>query len=341
MGWKRKTGIGCGAVVLLLAAAAGTIFYLKPWVPALVVAEPGPTGRRIIERGMLANYFPGRGPGRHPAILIVGGSEGGLGNSTRRNALALQAEGFSVLQLSFYRASGQPRNLELVPLETFSAGLAWLGRQAEVDPERVGIVGGSKGAEAVLLVATRHPEIRAVVAGMPSSVAWEGFSWQDSGRFGSSWSERGRPVDYLPFGGWQWTLDVSGIYRTALQDLPRHPGAAIPIERTAAPVLLICGEADALWPSCPMARQIAGRARQYRRPEVTVLAYPDAGHGVFGQPLAENDPSFGRLDGLGGTDQGNNRARLDGWPRVIAFLKSALAARPLPAAGSPAPAPRR
>lgn len=341
MGWKRKTGIGCGAVVLLLAAAAGTIFYLKPWVPALVIAEPGPTGRRVTSGGLLANYFPGRGLGRHPAILILGGSEGGLGNSTKRNALALQAEGFSVLQLSFYRAPGEPHNLELVPLETFSAGLAWLRRQPAVDPDRVGIVGGSKGAEAALLVATRHPELRAVVAGMPSSVVWEGLSWEDSGRFGSSWSERGRPVDYLPNGGWQWTFDVSGIYRTALENLPRHPGAAIPIERSSAPVLLICGEADALWPSCPMARQLQLRARQYSRPELTVLAYPDAGHGVFGPPLAETDPAFDRLDGLGGTDQGNNRARRDGWPRVIAFLKSALAVTPPPAGAPPAPAPRR
>jgi len=324
MGWRRKAGIGCGAIVVLLAAAAGTIYYLKPWVPAIHVAEPGPTGRRVTESGLLANYYPGRGAGRRPAVLMLGGSEGGIGESSRRNALALQAEGFSVLNLSYYRAPGQPPDLDMIPLETFATALAWLRRQSEVDPGRVGIVGGSKGAEAALLVATRDPGIRAVVAGMPSSVAWQGFSWERSGEFGSSWSERGRPVDYLPFGGWQWTFDVSAIYSTALENLPRHPGAVIPIERTAAPVLLLCGEADSLWPSCPMARQLERRARERGRPAVTLLAYPDAGHAVFGQPWRESDPAYGRLDGLGGTDAGNNRARIHGWPRVVAFLKSAL-----------------
>jgi dienelactone hydrolase len=324
MGWKRKAGIGCGGVVILLAAAAGTIFYLQPWVPAIVVVEPGPTGRRVTDDGLLANYYPSREVGRRPAVLLLGGSEGGLGESSQRNALRLQAEGFAVMNLSYYRAPGQPHDLEMVPLETFAKGLAWLRRQPDVDPGRIGIVGGSKGAEAALLAATRDPGIRAVVAGMPSSVAWQGFSWERRGEFGSSWSEHGRPVDYLVFGGWRWTLDVTSIYTAALQKLPSHPGAAIPIERIAAPVLLLCGEADSLWPSCQMARQLQNRARERGRPAVTLLAYPDAGHAVFGQPWPPGDPHYGRLDSLGGTDEGNNRARIHGWPRVIAFLKSAL-----------------
>jgi uncharacterized protein len=324
MGWKRKAGIGCGIVALLLAAAAGILFYLQPWVPPVQVAEPGPTGRRIAENGLLANYYPGRGAGRRPAVLLLGGSEGGIGGSGRRSALALQAEGFAVLNLSYYRAPGQPPDLAMIPLETFTTAIAWLRRQAEVDPGRIGIIGVSKGAEAALLVATRDPGIKAVVAGAPSSVVWQGFSWGRPGDLGSSWSERGRPVDYLPFGGWQWTFDVGALYTAALQDLPRHPGAVIPIERMSAPVLLVCGEADSLWPSCPMARQAVRRARERGGPRVTLLAYPDAGHAAFGQPWRESDPSYARLDSLGGTKEGNNRARSHGWPRVIAFLKATL-----------------
>ena len=321
MGWKRKAGIGCGVVVLLLIAAAGAAFYFRLFVPGAEMVEAGPTGRRISEAGLLGNFYPGRGAGRRPALLALGGSEGGLGEGSKRLALALQAEGFSVLSLSYHRAPGQSPHLELIPLETFSAGVSWLQRQAEVDPERIGIVGVSKGAEAALLAATRDPRIRAVVAGAPSSVAWQGASFDRDGAFASSWTERGRPLEHLSYGRWKWWAEMSPILAETLKTLPRHPGAAIPIERTAAPVLLVCGEADTIWPSCPMSRQLAQRARSHGRPTITLLAYPDVGHGAFGQPRPPGE----------GANTATNRARLHGWPRVIAFLKAALE-RPAPEA---------
>jgi len=318
MGWKRKAGIGCGVIVLLLIAAVGAAFYFRLFVPPVEMAEPGPTGRRISESGLLGNYYPGRGAGRRPALLVLGGSEGGLGEGSKRLALALQAEGFSVLNLAYHRAPGLSPHLELIPLETFGAGVSWLERQAEVDPARIGIVGVSKGAEAALLAATRDRRIRAVVAGAPSSVAWQGASFDRDGAFASSWSERGRPLAHLSYGRWKWWTEMTPILAETLKTLPRHPGAAIPIERTAAPVLLVCGETDTIWPACPMARQLVRRAQRHGRPAITLLAYPDAGHGAFGRP---------RLQGREGGPDGTDRARMDGWPRVIAFLNAALEAR--------------
>ena len=326
MGWKRKAGIGCGALVLLLIAAAGAAFYFRLFVPPVEMVEPGPTGRRVSESGLLGNFYPGRGTGRRPALLMLGGSEGGIGEGSKRNALALQAEGFSVLTLSYHRAPGQPPHLELIPLETFGTAISWLQRQAEVDPGRIGVIGVSKGAEAALLAATRDPRIGAVVAAAPSSVAWQGSSFDRDGDFASSWTERGRPLDHLSYGRWKWWAEMGPILTETLETLPRNPGAAIPIERTAAPVLLVCGEADTLWPSCPMARQLAQRARRHGQPTITLLAYPSAGHGAFGLPRQPGEEA-----GSGRDD--NNRARMDGWPRVIAFLKSALEPPP------PAPGP--
>jgi dienelactone hydrolase len=255
---------------------------------------------------------------------MLGGSEGGITEGARRNALVLQAEGFSVLNLAYHRAPGQPPALELVPLETFGNALSWLQRQPEVDPGRIGILGVSKGAEAALIVASRDPRVRAVVAGTPSSVAWQGASFDRGGPFDSSWSERGRPLDHLSYGSWKWWTDMSPVLAETLATLPQHPGAAIPIERSSAQILLVCGEQDTLWPACPMARQLAQRARSHGGPNVTLLAYPDAGHAVFGPPVAEDRLAKSGFENVGGTNAGNNRARAESWPRAIAFLKSAL-----------------
>jgi uncharacterized protein len=317
MGWKRKTGIGCGGLLLLLMAALGAAYHFRLFVPGVELVEAGPTGRRVGESGVLGNYYPGRGSGRRPAVLLLGGSEGGIGPGSRRTALALQAEGFSVLGLSYHRAPGQPPHLELVPLETFARAISWLRLQAEVDPGRIGIVGVSKGAEAALLAATRDSRIRAVVAAAPSSVAWQGASFDRDGDFASSWTERGRPLPHLRYGRWKWWTNMSPILAESLKTLPRNPGAAIPIERTAAKVLLVCGGADALWPSCPMARQLDLRSRRHGRPQIILLAYPLAGHGAFALPR-----QAGEKAGSGG--EANDQARKDSWPRAIAFLKNAL-----------------
>lgn len=55
---------------------------------------------------------------------------------------------------------------------------------------------------------------------------------------------------------------------------------------------------------------------------MTLLAYPGAGHGAFGRPFRPGDP---RRDRLKGEDLANDRAPADGWPRVMAFPKQALA----------------
>lgn len=310
-----------------IRAIVGALLLLAPaplcaqsWVPPVQMADPGEHGTRIDADGVLGNFLPAAGEGKHPAILLLGGSEGGLGGGALRMAEALQAAGFSVLQQSYYRAPGQPEAFSRIPLETFDKGLAWLAAQPGVDARRMAVLGGSKGAEAALAVAARHPELRAAVAGMPSAYLWPAFSWDGSPAPGGSWSIAGKDAPFLPYGAFDPATGMRSVYANGLTDAAQHPDAAIAIEKSPAKVLLVCGEEDALWPSCPMADLLKARD-----PRVTVLAYQDAGHAVFGPPLADDDKALPMLAGLGGSATGNNAARKDGWPKVLAFLKAALA----------------
>ncbi|MBK6705870.1 MAG: hypothetical protein IPG56_20355 [Caulobacteraceae bacterium] len=196
MRWKN--GLAVTTIVAVLVGGAAMFKFLAPenyGLPQIEVLDPGPTGVRVEEADLFGNYYPAAGAGDHPGILLLGGSEGGLGRGVKHMALALQSEGFSVFQLAYFGAPGTPDSLERIPLELFDRGLAWLGAQPGVNSERLALVGGSKGAEAVLLVATRHPELRAVVAGMPTSVVWNGINWQRGGQSeSSSWTSGGADV---------------------------------------------------------------------------------------------------------------------------------------------------
>ena len=315
-------------VLAALLGGSGTFMFLrtKAAFERIEIVDPGRHGLRIAEDGLFANYFPASGSGRRPGVVLIGGSEGGLGEGGRQAAVALQSAGYSVLVPSYFGAPSRPRHLERIPLETFDRALAWLAARPDIDADSIVLGGVSKGAEAALLVAARHPELRAVVAGVPSSVVWPGIRFT-AFQTESSWTLNGRPLPFLPYGPIRLLMltgDIGVVYRDGIKNLDSHQDAIIPVENIKAPVLLVCGTQDKLWPSCLMSRQIEARSARLDGPPITVLEYRDAGHGSVGPPLDADDPNLDELGRMGGTSADNNAARADGWPKILEFIRGAV-----------------
>lgn len=317
---KRRWKVALGVTGLLVAVGVGSFAWLAFADPsAAVVVDAGPSGRRIDADGLFGNYYPAAGGGRQPAILLLGGSEGGLSKDMRAQALLLQSVGFHTLQIAYHNAPGKTARLGNVPLEDFYRGLDWLKARPEVDASRIGIVGYSKGAEAGLLVATRYPGIRAAALGMPSSVVWDGLSFKNYlFSVNSSWSEQGKP---LPHVSYQGRRDETGVPKAPR--IEADDAAVIPVEKFAGKLLLVCGGAERLWASCPMADQIVARAVAKGAAAPIVLRYPKAGHGVMGAPFVDRADAEMWAQ-FGGTVTDNNAARADNWPKIVAFLKAEL-----------------
>jgi dienelactone hydrolase len=327
MRWKK--GLGIAALVAVLFGGAIVFRLAAPddhGLPKVEVLDPGETGVRVEQAGLIGNFFAAHGEGPHAGILLIGGSEGGLGRGTLHMAQTLQREGFSVLQLAYFGAPGTPDSLERIPLETFDRGLDWLAARPDIDQQRLAVMGASKGAEAALLVATRRLDLRAAVAGMPTSVVWNGINWRRGGQSASSsWISDGEELPAMPYASWNASEGIISVYRS-IEDPAQYAAAeraAIPIERARAEVMLVCGEAETMWPACPMSRAVAERATKRGGPSVEVLAYRDAGHLVFGPPVPNDSPFYSRLDTYGGTVEGNATARAESWPRIVSFLREA------------------
>ena len=324
--WGRRLGIGCLGLVVLVVALGLIAWFVKPWAPTVEVADPGAGGQRVTGDGYLGNYYPAADAA--PAVIVLGGSEGGISGIADHTARQLRDEGYSTLALSYFGADEQPDHIEHIPLELFDAAIAWLQQQPAVAPGGVGLVGASKGAEAALLVAGRNAEVAVTVAYVPSSVAWQGFNlvepWASS-QTGASWSADGAPVPFLPFGESR-SFDLYEFYAAGLRNIEAHPDAAIAIERSSAPTLLVCGASDTLWPSCEMSRALEQRAAANGGPAVTVLEYSDAGHLISGAPITPEQAAAAELDAFGGTTEANLAAQHDAWPTVLAHLAGALRA---------------
>lgn len=70
-----------------------------------------------------------------PAVLIIGGSEGG--NSGSLTGARLAAHGVHALSVAYFGEEGLPPHLSDIPLEYFEKALTWLRNQPGVDPRSV------------------------------------------------------------------------------------------------------------------------------------------------------------------------------------------------------------
>jgi len=124
-----------------------------------------------------------------------------------------------------------------------------------------------------------------------------------------------------------------------IHDALANQQAAIEVESTKGPILMISGGDDGVWESSRMAAALADRLRHAKFPyEVVHLRYAHAGHGA-GRPdiapawhTATRHPVSGRAMDLGGTPKGDAESSLDSMPKVIEFLQRGLALRPTQAA---------
>jgi dienelactone hydrolase len=274
-------------------------------------------------RGRL--FIPPPRPRAVPGLLVLGGSEGGYSDHV---AALLANRGFAALSLAYFGVDSLPTQLAEIPLEYFTKALTWLAAQPEVSREALGVVGTSKGAEAALIVASRTPLVRAVVAYAPSAVAWSCIC---ANRSLPSWTAAGTPIPSVPFAadpsyapapGEPSRPGVNFAYR--LRTAPSQ--AFIPVERIAGPILLIAGEDDQLWPSAAMARDVLARRRtRGGHPNDSLLLFAGAGHliGKVYLPAGSTLIAGGRLE-TGGTAAGNARAQGEAWREVVRFLSEAL-----------------
>jgi dienelactone hydrolase len=285
----------------------------------------------VRERGLVGvTYYPAA-TGRLPAVIVLSGSQGGIpGPASHAGGLA--SRGYVVLALAYFNAEGLAAFLQNVPLEYFATAVDWLKAQRSVDSTRIGVLGTSRGGELALLLGATYPSaFRVVVANVPSSVVWPGLS--DDAET-AAWTLNGKPLVSVrgKFGPADLTLPGRNRFLKRMNDTAAVARAAIPVERIGGPVLLFSGKDDQVWPSDVFAAQIVERLKAHRfKHPVEHYSYENAGHGIARPYVPTADvrqvrlhPVSKRPNMFGGTPEGQARANVDSWEKLLAFLNRYL-----------------
>ena len=257
-----------------------------------------------------------------PAVVFVGGSEGGIGFA-REGARRACAAGFAALALPYWRYDGLPDALEEIPISYFETAIDRFAAQDFIDADRVGLAGYSRGSEAAILTAAQSDTVAAVAGLATGAVAGPNIDFSDFFDVEPAWTIDGAPVAYVtlredrPGADWRDMMsdqappspERARANFEALQALGGFEASILPIAQIEAPVLLLGAGADAVWESCGQAAFLARRARPDQR--VETLCLEAAPHDVLAPPDgAEADAPQAEA----------------AWARVIAFFRDALGA---------------
>lgn len=313
-------------------------------------APPPDLRTALIEAGVLNGAYAAPADGRrHPAVILLHGSEGGDKEGALALAQRFAGQGFAAFALNYFawdlkQIPGVPNAHVNQPIELLDEVRKWLAQQPEADVGHIGVYGHSKGAEYAAVAATHLPWIRAVAACVPSDSVWEGYGIGDPRNKAatslarpeqmSSWSWQGKPLPYisLPPGD-----DRSRYYNNAAYYESRRsadPAAArlarIKVEKASARFLWLGSGRDEVWASGAMAKANheelvrAGKGRQSE-----LIVYQKAGHGICGDGTyptrlwadSSDDPRRPDLDADGFSTG-------DAWRRIVRFLHRTLDVKP-------------
>jgi dipeptidyl aminopeptidase/acylaminoacyl peptidase len=194
-----------------------------------------------------------------PLIVGLGGAEGGNGWQSRRWSNQRQRfldQGYAFLSLGYFGTPTTPEKLDRIALDGVSRAIRDAQASPNVADECVILIGGSKGAELALTLASHDESIDAVVAMAPSDTV---FPAHTDAMITSSWSLDGEPLPFAPM-PWAATWDLVrgdiGAVMARILAQPEAAAARIPAERIQGPLLLVSSKGDEMWPATRMAERM-------------------------------------------------------------------------------------
>lgn len=284
----------------------------------------------VTEQDMVGKLFVKEGAQPAPAVILLGGGEGGVASPMTYAAL-LASHGYPSFALAYFRFEHLPSRMREIPLEYFTKPVQWLKQHPSCNGTVV-VYGRSKGAELALLLGAHNPEVSAVIASSPSSTVCVGDVQKgENGRFAtySSWSLQGTLLPFVPWSN-ELCLEaerclnsgqrVDHVHRQACKKAEAVGMYDIPVEKTRGPVFLISSGDDHWWPATWHAERIESRLRKHHFAyEYLHLDYPSAGHVIRfpGVPTTQ-------LRMNGGTPEANHVASSESWQEILSFLKGLL-----------------
>ncbi|HLF10921.1 MAG TPA: acyl-CoA thioester hydrolase/BAAT C-terminal domain-containing protein, partial [Gammaproteobacteria bacterium] len=175
--------------------------------------------------------------------------------------------GYAFLALAYFGEEGIPEELDRISVDAVHDAILEAVRDPRINQDCIAVIGGSKGAELALLLASHYPDIKAVVGVVPGHAV---FPAHTIAMNTPSFAFDGEPLPFVPV---PWSAvpsllkgDLKGAFEEMLMDQAAVDKAAIAVENINGPILLLSATRDEFWPSTQMSELIVSRLSQNQFP---------------------------------------------------------------------------
>lgn len=258
------------ALAIMLILTAGLV-YIFTYVPPLSEQHG------IIDSSLYLGDADGQ-----PLIVAFGG--GGGGNDWARDYLkekrdSLIQQGYAVLAVGYFNYNGAPKHLDRISLDAISDTILNIAKHPKIDGAQIALLGGSRGGELVLNLASRFRHFNAVIALSTSNVSFPAITWSANT---SSWTFKNEEIPYVPAPlkmiGPALKGDLFTAHSMMLEDEEAVKKAEIQVENINGPILIVSGKNDAQWPATAMSNSLIERLNEHDFKHYRKHAILDGGH---------------------------------------------------------------
>jgi pimeloyl-ACP methyl ester carboxylesterase len=240
-------------LIIAIILVAGLV-YLFTYVPSLSK-----------QQGVVQTLLYIGDSDNQPLIVAFGGAEGGIDwhrNHMKSKRDSLIQKGYAILAIGYFNADGTPKNLDRISLDAISDTIMNIAKNNKIDESKIALIGGSKGGELILNLASKFNQYKAIIAMSTSNVSFPAITWSSNT---SSWTYKGKEVPYVPAPLKTISPALKGDHYTAfsmmLEDETAVKNAEIQVENINGPILILSGRDDDQWPATSMSNKIIERLK--------------------------------------------------------------------------------
>lgn len=203
-----------------------------------------------------------------PLIVGIGGSEGGnawTSDYWKKTRNQFIAKGYAFLALGYFGCKGTPDTLNKIAIEDVYNAIKIASKNKQIDNKKIAIIGGSRGADLALLVASYYKDIDCVVSIVGSNAVFPGHTRHFTT---SCWTYQNKELPFVPVNDkavpFLMKRDLRGTFEAMLKDTLAVEKASINVEQIKGAVLFLSATRDEICPSTSMAEMMMERLKRNR-----------------------------------------------------------------------------
>ena len=169
-----------------------------------------------------------------------------------------------MLALGYFGTPHSPEQLDRISLNGIHDAILAASKDPRVDGRCIAVIGGSRGGELALLLASHYPDIHAVVAIVPGSAVFPALTQAMNT---PGFSLHGKPLPFVPV---PWSAvpnllvhNLRGAFDKMVANTAAMDAAAIPVERINGAVYFVSASRDEFWPSRDMSDAMMARLKRH------------------------------------------------------------------------------